>query len=84
QTGGPSSFDVAVVAPDGASIRPIGALPITLEKGEMKRIEAFVVIDPSSVENGVAQATFELSFGTGGTERFDFPILGPSGPGQTR
>lgn len=84
QIGEPSSFDIAVVSPASASLRPIGALPIALDTGEMQRVEAFVVIDPADMSNGVAEVTFELSFATGAPQRHSFPLLGPTGPTQTR
>jgi polyferredoxin len=78
QTGSPSSFEITGASPESLEIRVVGVQPVTLEPGEMKRIEAFVTLPEDAFSGSKVDGEFELKFTDGTTERRTFALLGPS------
>lgn len=78
QTARASSFEIEVEEPDDAEIRVVGVQPITLEPGEMKRIEAFVIFPTDAFKGSHMEGEFELKFSDGTVEKREFALLGPS------
>ncbi len=56
------SISVALSRPAGAAVQLVGAQPIPLAPGEMKRFDMFVIFDPSSSGQ---EAIFEITDGNG-------------------
>jgi polyferredoxin len=78
QTARASSFEIEVEEPEDAEIRVVGVQPITLEPGEMKRIEAFVIFPTDAFKGSHMEGEFELKFSDGTVEKREFALLGPS------
>ncbi len=78
QLNDPTSFNIEVIQPQGAQLQIIGASPVTLEPGEMKRIETFVMVPPEAFTDDRLEAEFELVFEDGKREKATFVLLGPS------
>ncbi len=79
QTRAESSFAVSVQREDGLELRAVGIMPVPLAKGEMERLETWVIADPATFERGVQQAEFRLEFADGSTREVEFTLLGPKG-----
>ena len=81
QTPQASSFSLEVLRPDGADVNVVGVQPVPLEPGEMKRLEAWIVIpiDAFAKESDAhVEGAFELSFSDGTSEVHSFMLIGPS------
>ena len=78
QTGQSQSYTVKITDPANAELRIVGTMPIELEKGEMKRTEAFVLVPANEISNGVRSLTLEFDFSDGTTREANFTLLGPS------
>lgn len=74
-----SQVEIAVVEPEGAELRVIGATPIELKKGQHTRVGTFVIVPRDAFENGNAPALFEVRADDGRVERVRFNLVGPSG-----
>ncbi len=77
QTESSSTFDITPLAPIGTEMRIIGASPVELQPGEMKRIEVWVVIPREAFSSTSVEGTFKLSFSDGLIEEPSFLLLGP-------
>lgn len=73
-----AAFSIEVRQPEGAELRIVGATPVTLEPGEMKRVEAWVIIPEEAFTDDRIDADFELVFEDGRREKASFTLLGPS------
>jgi len=78
QTGKASSFSIEAIQPSTASLRVVGAFPVALTPGEMKRIETWVIVPPNAFVAGQQEGLFRINFDDGFTETVSFPLLGPS------
>jgi cytochrome c oxidase accessory protein FixG len=79
QTTEATSFEISVLAPEGAEVRIVGTQPVALAAEEMKRVEAWIVVPPDAFMDGSREGTFRLTFGDGSTQDVSFMLLGPSG-----
>jgi cytochrome c oxidase accessory protein FixG len=77
QTREPGQFEILGRQPEAVQINVVGATPVDLLPGEMKRIEAWVVVDAGSFVRGSASGVFELQFGDGSVRRVNYELLGP-------
>jgi cytochrome c oxidase accessory protein FixG len=78
QTDQASSFEVKPIFPEDLQIRVVGVQPVALEPGEMKRLEAFVVLSENDFDVSHLEAVFELHFMDGTVESRSFTLLGPT------
>ena len=77
QTNEPSSFDIFPVSPAGSEMRIIGESPVDLAPGEMKRIEAWIIIPKDAFTTTTIDAQFRLNFSDGVVREPVFTLLGP-------
>ena len=77
QTGETVAYTVSVTDPVGAEVQFVGVSPISLEPGEMKRTEVFVIVPPEHLLGGRRETTLEFDFGDGVTETTEYTLLGP-------
>ncbi len=83
QNRGAQARDVqmTISEPEGATLRLVGADSVTLKPGQMKRVEAWIIVPRAAFEGG--QSSAKLSFGDGeDTEVMDFALVGPEGPAR--
>ena len=79
QTSAASSFSVEMISPVGSTVQAVGVQPVPLEPGEMKRLEAWIMVPAVSFSGDDEQtATFRLTYGDGSTEEHTFTLLGPT------
>ncbi|PIQ62524.1 MAG: cytochrome c oxidase accessory protein CcoG [Bacteroidetes bacterium CG12_big_fil_rev_8_21_14_0_65_60_17] len=78
QTPQPASFSIRTAEGAPLELRPVGALPMTLTGGEMRRIEVWVMAPASAFNGDTMPATFLLEFSDGNTVERTFTLLGPS------
>jgi cytochrome c oxidase accessory protein FixG len=78
QTGVTSSFEITPVSPTGMDLRLVGVQPVELEPGELKRVEAFVVLPDDAFIESYIEGIFDLVFSDGAVERRSFSLLGPT------
>jgi cytochrome c oxidase accessory protein FixG len=77
QTGEARSFEIRAVQPAGADVRLVGTSPITLDPGDMTRVEAWIVVPPEQLATGQTEGEFELVFDDGSIHRTSFTLIGP-------
>jgi cytochrome c oxidase accessory protein FixG len=80
QTGKPSTFDLSPVAPQGSEMRIVGASPVSLEPGEMKRIEVWIIVPKDRFTETSIEGRFRLTFSDGTVEEPVYTLLGPNTP----
>lgn len=73
-----TSFTITGLEPGNVDVNVVGASPVTLEPGEMKRVEAWVVVTPESFRDGRAKGVFEILFEDESRVIRDFELLGPT------
>ncbi len=78
QTAQPASFSVRAASGTPVELRPVEALPITLDGGEMRRVEIWVMTPASAFESDAMPVTFLLEFSDGQVLERSFTLLGPS------
>jgi cytochrome c oxidase accessory protein FixG len=78
QTPKEASYDIQVNQPEGATVKMVGASPVTVAPEEMTRTEAWIVVPPETVEGGTRSAVIRVVFSDGTEYTEEFPLLGPS------
>jgi len=78
QTGAAASFEISASYPENTEVRVVGVQPVTLEPGEMKRIETFILVPADAFFGPHVDGRFELRFSDGIVEQREFSLLGPS------
>jgi cytochrome c oxidase accessory protein FixG len=78
QTSRASAFTIKLVDPGAGAIQVVGVQPVMLEPGEMKRVEAWVIVPQDAFTDGTRQAEFLLDFTDGNALEPSFPLLGPA------
>jgi len=73
-----ASFEIDVLEPEGSSLRIVGAMPVTLEPKEMKRVEVWVVIPADVFTTTSRDGLFRLHFNDGTEIEHTYPLLGPA------
>ncbi len=74
-----STAEITVVQPKGAQIRIVGEHPLQLKKGQLKRVETFVIVPKEAFKNGNAKGVFDITTHDGRVERTTFGLIGPTG-----
>ncbi|NQV72957.1 cytochrome c oxidase accessory protein CcoG [bacterium] len=77
QTNVASTFDIFPDTPSGTEMRIIGATPIELAPGEMKRVEVWIIIPREAFTTTSIEGHFEVNFSDGHIEHPVFTLLGP-------
>lgn len=72
-----ATFTIQALEPSSAQINIVGVQPVLLEAGEMKRVEAWVMVPQDAFTGGRRESRFLLTFSDGTTEEVTFPLLGP-------
>jgi len=78
QTNQAASFDLAPVAPRGSEMRIVGASPVELAPGEMKRVEVWIIIPRDRFTETNIEGRFRLTFSDGTVEEPIYALLGPN------
>jgi polyferredoxin len=78
QTERSASFEISVLEPAQAELQLVGASPVSLEPGEMKRIETWVLVPRADFGDDEMEGHFQLAFSDGDREEVSFTLLGPS------
>jgi cytochrome c oxidase accessory protein FixG len=78
QTADRVSFDLSARTPEGAQIQAVGALPVSLDPGEMKRVESWVIVPAEAFHSDALEGIFELEFSDGERVEAQFVLLGPT------
>ena len=78
QTSATSSFDILPVAPVDIQLRIVGASPIELGPGEMKRVEVWVIVPKEAFGTTSIEGKFNLSFSDGVAREITYILLGPN------
>jgi cytochrome c oxidase accessory protein FixG len=79
QGGDASTFRLAPVEPEGLEVKVIGDADVRLERGQMKRVEAWVVAPPQVFgADGRVEATFRVASDSGLEKHVDFTLMGPT------
>ncbi|MFW5965936.1 MAG: cytochrome c oxidase accessory protein CcoG [Persicimonas sp.] len=78
QAGSTSTFHIEALEPKGLEVKTVGSSEITLEPGEMKRLEAWVIA-PEDIfgVGGRTEARFQVTDGEQLTQDVDFTLIGP-------
>ncbi len=71
-------FTLQVIEPPGAELKILGDPDLTLASGQQKRLEAWVIVPPESVQSGRGRGVFRVD-GAGLSESIDYTLLGPQG-----
>lgn len=80
QTQSAQSFTGIAPLDSDITLQPVGVLPMDLDPGEMRRLEVWVLTSPDVFQDGLYEATFELSFDDGTQISRDYTLLGPTAP----
>ncbi len=78
QTPVPASFTVRVADGSSLDLRPVEALPLTLDGGEMRRVEIWVMAPSTAFAGDTMPVNFLLEFSDGQVLERSFTLLGPS------
>jgi len=77
QTSETVSFDVVLGDPALGEVRPVGSMPLELEKGQMERLEVWVVVSPDQFTDTTLETRFNLVFSEGSVVETPYTLLGP-------
>lgn len=78
QTADPVEFDFAPGTPSSMVMRVVGAAPVSLEPGEIKRIEVWVIVPREVFSETSIDASFKISFSDGTVLEPVYTLLGPN------
>jgi len=78
QTADPLEFDFAPGTPSSMVMRVVGAAPVSLEPGEIKRIEVWVIVPREVFSETSIDASFKISFSDGTVLEPVYTLLGPN------
>ena len=80
QTQSNQSFTGIAPLDNEIALQPVGVLPMDLDPGEMRRLEVWVLTAPEVFQDGLYEATFELSFDEQTLISRHYTLLGPTAP----
>ena len=78
QTSESASFTIVGVAPASVGVRMVGVSDVSLAPGEMKRVEAWITVEPEDFDDAHIPGQFELQFSDGVISAVEFELLGPN------
>lgn len=78
QTDVASSFDILPLAPADIQIRIVGATPVELEPGEMKRVEVWVIVPKEAFSSTSIEGSFKMLFSDDNEQVLSYMLLGPN------